>query len=238
MPPAPSGVVSGEVAEFQLTTNPDRMIMIVPKLRGARARIIANDAVRQARRLMPKLTGRAASRMLPVYGEGYFGVMWVDAYVYFQENGIRPFTMFKLAGKTIPMWIDDPGGIERQRNPKARTRTTLSGKTQVLIFRRAAQMGQTKTVRTRVAGQWETRTVPMSYPGAPGRIGVREASRPWTTAGRTGGQVAQGNIGVRWRHPGLAPRKFLNRSMTLAAQRAGILPVRIYICDRNWRSHF
>jgi hypothetical protein len=237
MPPAP-GVVSGEVAEFSLSTNPDRMIMIVPRLSGPRARRTANDAVRLARRLMPKMTGRAASRMFPIYGTGYFGIGWQDPYVFFQENGIRPFTMFKLAGRTIPMWIDDPAGTERQRNPRAKTRTTLSGKIQVLIFRRAAQMGQTKTVRTKVAGQWESRTVPMSYPGAPGRIGRREAARPWTTTGRQGGQIAQANIGVRWRHPGLAPRKFLNRSMTLAAQQAGILPLRIYVADRNWRSHF
>jgi hypothetical protein len=237
MPPALS-VLYGETAEFTLSVNPDRMLMIVPKLSGPRARRTANDAVREARRLMPKMTGRAASRMIPLYGYGYFGIAWQDAYVFFQENGIRPFTMYKLAGKTIPMWIDDPSGTERQRNPKAKVRTTLSGKTQVLIFRRVAQPGQTRTVRTKVAGQWESRTVPMSYPGAPGRIGVREAGKPWTTAGRTGGQIASGNVGVRWRHPGLAPRKFLNRSLTLAAQRAGILPVRIYVADRNWRSHF
>lgn len=238
MPPAPAGVLYGETAEFSLSINPDRMIMLVPKMTGPRARRVANDAVNQARRLMPKMTGRAAQRMVPVYGYGYFGIAWQDPYVFFQENGIRPFTMFKLAGKTIPMWIDDPGGAERQKNPKARVRTTLSGKTQVLIFRRAANLGQTRTTRTRVAGQWESRTVPMSYPGAPGRIGRREAGKPWTTEGRTGGQIAQGNIGVRWRHPGLAPRKFLNRAMTMAAQRGGILPVRIYVCDRNWRSHF
>jgi hypothetical protein len=146
--------------------------------------------------------------------------------------------MYALAGKTIPMWVDDPTGTERQKNPKAKLRTTLSGKTQVLIFRRAAQLGQTKTTRTKVAGQWQSRTVPMSYPGAPGRIGRREAGRPLTTPGRTGGQVAMGNVGVRWRHPGLAPRKFLNRAMVTAAQENGILAERIYIADRNWRSHF
>jgi hypothetical protein len=67
---------------------------------------------------------------------------------------------------------------------------------------------------------------------------VREAARPWTTAGRAGGQIARGNIGVRWRHPGLAPRKFLNKGMVQAALENGILPDRLYIADRNWRSHF
>ena len=237
MPPSPY-VVTGEAPEFPLTSNPDRVIIVVPKLSGPRARRCANAAARHARKLMPKLTGYSASRLFPLYGEGYFGLGWQDAYTWYQDNGIRPFTMFHLAGKTVPMWVDDPAGTERQRNPRAQTRVTVSGKVQVLIFRRAAQLGQTKTVRTKVAGQWEVRTVPASYPGAPGRIGVREAGRPWTTAGRTGGQIARGNIGVRWRHPGLAPRKFLNRGMVQAALENGILPDRIYVADRNWRSHF
>jgi hypothetical protein len=237
VPPAPY-VVTGEAPEFTLSNNPDRVIMVVPGLRGPRARQLANAAARETRRLMPRLTGRAASRLFPLYGAGYFGIGWQDSYTWYQDNGIRPFTMYHLAGKTIPMWIDDPAGTERQRNPKAATRITLSGKLQVLIFRRAAQLGQTRTVRTKVAGQWEVRTVPASYPGAPGRIGRREAGVPWTTPGRTGGQIAQANIGVRWRHPGLAPRKFLNRGMVLAATQGGILPDRIYVADRNWRSHF
>ena len=237
MPPSVA-TVSGETAEFVISGDPDRMIMLVPRLNGNRARNLANAAVREARRIMPKLTGRAAQRLVPVYGYGFFGIHWADAYVYFQEKGIRPFTMTHLAGKTIPMWVDDPTGTEKQRNPMAQTRTTISGKPQVLIFRRAAQIGATRTIRTKVAGQWEVRTVPASYPGAPGRIGRREAAIPWTTAGRQGGQIAQANIGVRWRHPGLAPRLFMNRAITLAAQQGGILPTRIYVADRFWRSHF
>jgi hypothetical protein len=31
---------------------------------------------------------------------------------------------------------------------------------------------------------------------------------------------------------------FLNRSMTVAAQRAGIIPTRIYAADRGWRNRF
>jgi len=73
---------------------------------------------------------------------------------------------------------------------------------------------------------------PASYPGAPGRIGVRESGRPNTTQGRVAGAVARGNSGVRWRHPGLAPRLFLNNALTLAAQRNGIMPTRIYVADR------
>lgn len=189
---------------------------------------------------MPKMSGQAMNRIFPLYGKGFFGIGFLDSYVWFQENGIRPFTMTSLAGKTIPMWINDPTGVERQRNPKARTRVTLSGKVQVLIFRKVAQIGATKTVkrRNKVTGTMEATQVPASYPGAPGRIAVRESASPHTTPGRVGGRIAPGNIGVKWRHPGLAPRKFLNNSLTLAAQWYGILPIRIYVADRNWRARF
>lgn len=160
-----------------------------------------------------------------------------NSYVWFQDHGIRAFTMNNLAGKTIPMWVDDPTGIERQKNPKAKIRTTLSGKTQVLIFRRAAEKGKriVKYRRNKATGQREVVSdKPASYPGAPGRIGVREAGAPLTTPGRVAGAVARGNVGVRWRHPGIAPRLFLNNAMTLSAQRYGIVPVRIYIGDQRW----
>jgi len=228
-----------ETQEMIISPRPDRLIMMVSGLRGPRARNLANNALRESRRVMPKLTGRSASRLYPLYGSGYFGVGWLDNSVWFQEQGIRPFTMFALAGKTIPMWIDDPDGTERQNNPKAQVRTTLSGKTQVLIFRRAAMPGAQRTVRRKIAdGTYEEYTVPASYPGAPGRIGKREAAQPLTTPGRRPGAIAKGNIGVRWRHPGLSPRMFLNHAMTLAAQQGGIIPNRIYAADRGWRSRF
>jgi hypothetical protein len=228
-----------ETFEMRISERPDRLIMVVHGLKGPRARTIANAAVRQARQLMPKLTGYSASRIFPLYGSGYFGIGFQDSYVWFQENGIRPFTMFSLAGKTIPMWIDDPTGEMAAKNPRAQTRITMSGKPQVLIFRKAARMGQRKTTRRKVAeATYEEFSMPASYPGAPGRIGVRQAGQPWTTPGKAGGQIAGGNVGVRWRHPGLAPRQFLNRSITLAAQQAGIIPTRIYAADRNWRNRF
>jgi hypothetical protein len=231
--------MANETFEMRISDRPDRLIMRVPGLKGPRARRIANDAVRQARQLMPKLSGAAASRLFPVYGAGYFGIGFLDSYVWFQENGIRPRTMFSLAGKTIPMWVDDPTGELAGKNPKARTRVTMTGKPQVLIFRRAARLGQRKVVRRKVAtGTYEEFSVPMSYPGAPGRIGQREAGQPFTSPGKLGGAVAEGNVGVRWRHPGLAPRMFLNHAMTQAAQRAGIIPVRIYAADGTWRSRF
>jgi hypothetical protein len=226
-----------ETAEVKLSEQPDRIIMIVKGLNPGKARSAALSAVREARRKMPKMSGASAARLQPLYGKGYFGVWWADSYVWFQDHGIRPFTMRNLAGRTIPMWIDDPTGAERARNPKAKVRTTMSGKTQVLIFRRAANIGQriTKYGRDRNGNRIVVSDRPASYPGAPGRISRREVGQPFTRDGAKGGQIAPGNVGVRWRHPGIQPRLFLNNAVTLAAQWYGILPVRVYLCDRNWR---
>jgi hypothetical protein len=231
---------TAESPEMKLSERPDRILVIIPNMRPGQARRVAEDAVRLARRRMPKLSGKGAKRMQPLYGKGFYGIFFGDSYIWFQENGIRPFTMNSLAGKVIPMWIDDPTGQERSKNPKAKTRTTASGKTQVLIFRRAAQKGQRKTVKrkNKVTGKMESSSVPMSYPGAPGRINSREMGRPFTRLGKLGGQIAKGNGGVRWRHPGLAPRKFMNSSLTEASGSHGIVLTRLYVCDRNWRTHF
>lgn len=183
------------------------------------------------------MTGDGAKRMSPVYGVGFFGVKFQDPYMWFQENGIRAFTMSSLQGKTIPMWVDDISGAIRAKNPKVKTRVTASGKQQVLIFRKAAMQGERKTVtrKARRGGGMETVSVPRSYPGAPGRIGARESARPNTTQGRVAGAVARGNSGVRWRHPGLSPRFFINNALTIAAQNNAILPIRLYATDARTR---
>lgn len=221
---------------MRLSETPDRVIMLIPGLSGKRARIVANDAVRIARRNAPKMSGEGARRLQPLYGDGWFGIYFPDSYMWFQDHGIRPFTMNSLEGKTIPMWIKDPTGQVRAKNPKAKTRTTESGVVQVLIFRKVAKKGQ-RVVKTRVDPVTHIKRVvedrPASYPGAPGRIASREAGKPNTTQGRVAGAIARGNSGVRWRHPGLGPRLFLNNGMTVAAQSHGILPVRIYIADRS-----
>lgn len=229
-----------EVPEVHLSPHPDRMIMTEKGLSPGLARTAARIAARDARRRMPKLTGGAAKRIQPIYGKGYFGILWQDDYVWYQDHGTKAYTMRSLAGKTIPMWIDDPTGSERQANPKAETRRTESGKIQVLIFRRAAQIGQRKKVYRKDPKTGQRILVsdkPASYPGAPGRISKREMGQPWTTPGRKPGAIAPGNGGVRWRHPGLHPRSFLNTSVTQAAQRCGLLPERVYVADRSWRNY-
>lgn len=196
---------------------PDRLYMEVP-LGVDDARAVATQAVRLAQRFAPKLSGLSSSRLLPLYGDGFIGIAWSDDYVWYQETGTNPFTMRRLAGKTIPMWIDDPTGEERRRNLKAQVRRTASGKMQVLVFRRAARMGQRRQVRR--GGHLVD--VPASYPGAAGRIALREARLPYTTPGKKGGRIAARNIGVRWRHPGLTPRAFLLRGMTVAVAKVGV----------------
>jgi hypothetical protein len=211
---------------------PDRLYMAVPGASALQCRSMAYTAVAAARRLAPKLSGASSRRFVPLWGTGFFGIAWMDSYVWFQEAGIRPFTMKSLAGKTIPMWINDPTGAERRKNPKAKVRVTASGNVQVLIFRRAARHGQRKV---RIGPGGSVTTVPASYPGAPGRIAVREARRPYTTPGRIPGAIARGNVGVRWRNPGRLGRNFLHHALIQSANVAGYNAQPIYAADRPWR---
>jgi len=215
---------------------PDALVMAVPGLSSMEARLVARDAAEMARRVAPKLSGASSRRFLPYFGDDFFGIRWAESYVWFQEQGIRAFTMRRLAGRVIPMWIDDPTGRERARNPRARTRVTASGKTQVLIFRRAANIGERRPRIDPRTGQ--IRWVPRSYPGAPGRIAVREAAQPWTTPGRAPMAIARQNVGVRWRHPGLDPRNFLHYGLMQAAYAHGLPPGQVFavtISDFNRR---
>jgi hypothetical protein len=215
-----------------------RPLRLLPKLRHENRYM---RAIRERKVVAVRDVGERTVMLLETSQHTYMseGMASHNSYVWFQEQGIRPFTMFALAGKTIPMWVNDPTGTERQKNPRAQVRTTLSGQIQVLIFRRAAMPGETRRVRRKIAnGTYQEYTVTASYPGAPGRIGKRETGQPDTTPGRRGGAIAKGNVGVRWRHPGLAPRQFLNHAMTLAAEQGGVVPTRIYAADRGWRSRF
>jgi hypothetical protein len=203
--------------------------MVIDGLSLNHSKWMAATAVIHALNHAPKLTGVSASRIVPLYGREHFGIRWQDDRVWFQNAGVNPFVMRSLAGKTIPMWIDDPSGTERQKNPKAKVRVTESGKTQVLIFRRAAQMGARKTVNRRTGGIVQQISVPQSYPGAPGRINIREAGQPYTTEGRQGGRIARGNVGLRWYFPGLTPRNFIQNSLIQACNLEGITPGPIHI---------
>jgi hypothetical protein len=193
------------------------------------AQYLAFDAVARARQTMPRVTGAHARRVRPIYDRGHFGVYWPDKADWFMEHGSKPRTMKNLQGKTIPMWVADPDGSIRQKNPKTKVRTTEDGRLQVLIFRRAAKIGQRKTVRKRnkVTGAMETSTTPASYPGAPGRI----ARRTPGGFGPSGGQIARGNVGVRWYNPGIRAMGFFNSALAETAFEAGLEIGTVYACD-------
>lgn len=203
---------------------PNQMVHMVADLDARIARQAAVLAVQYAYEMAPKVTGASASRMSPVWGYGMFGIAWADDHIYFQEVGTRPRTMRELAGKVIPMWVDDPFGYEAVKNPRARRRVTMDGRNQVLIFRRAARQGETKTVRTRTpSGRIETRVTAASYPGAPGRISRRVSGGIFgPSEGKIAGTIAKGNVGVRWRHPGLPGQGFITEGLRRAAFDLGI----------------
>lgn len=210
---------------------PDRMVMRIKDLSERDAQYLAIESVQRARQTMPRVTGATANRMQPIAGDGYFGIYFPDSWTWFMEHGTKPFTMRSLAGKVIPMWIDDPSGQERAKNPKAKTRQTLDGRSQILIFRRAARIGQRKVItrKNKVTGQMERTTTVASYPGAPGRINRRQDGLGFE--GGQAGQIARGNVGVRWRHPGLRSMQFLNSAIASTAFRAGLLLDTIYATD-------
>lgn len=211
---------------FDRTMVPNKAVMGVPKLSTVRAHQTAIAACLLCRTFSPKMSGHSSARFYPVWGEGWFGVTWEHPYVWFQESGIKPFTNRSIAGKVVPMWVNDPKGEERRKNPKAQTRRTVDGGVQVLIFRRAAKQGQRKNVWRNVDGSMVRRSVPMSYPGAPGRIAVNRSQGIMRVGdvdpgARNPGQIAKANVGVRWRHPGLDPRRFLARGLYVAATNSG-----------------
>jgi len=201
---------------------PSQMVMEVPALDSHVAQRAAEAAVVYARRNCPISSGKAVYGIGPIWGYGFFGISWEQDYVWFQDQGVRPFTMRALQGKTIPMWIDDPSGKERAANPKAKVRTTAGGKTQVLIFRKVAYIGERKKVKRRIHGVVKEVVVPKSYPGAPGRIVTRELLAPLTTEGKKAGQIAKGNVGVRWYFPGLSGRYFLEHAVATAGADWGL----------------
>lgn len=221
----------------RLSDEPSRMYMPIREIDDATARQMAEEAMYLARRVMPKLSGAAAKRLSPFYGPGFFGIAFPDTYVWFQEQGIQPFTMKNLAGKTIPMWINDPYGIERMKNPKAKTRTTDAGTLQVLIFRKAPQVGSSKMVQAQrsdskkgiAKGQWIQKN--RHFPGAPGRIANRKGTMtvgPLVTTFGSTGKIGKDNVSIWWRHPGLKPRLFLNYAITTTALMFGFEPTVIY----------
>jgi hypothetical protein len=203
--------------------SPDRLVMRADGMSEQDCRYMAIDAVYTARMTMPRVTGATASRLVPIYQEGWFGIYYPDSWTWFMEHGTGPRTMRSLAGKLIPMWVADADGSLRAKNKKIKVRTTLDGRVQVLIFRRAAKIGERKQVRRKnpTSGRMELVWTVASYPGAPGRINRRADN----------GQIGGGNVGVRWRHPGIKAMQFLNAAIAGVAFRSNVQLTTIYATD-------
>lgn len=191
------------------------MLVRVDGLAAADARRLSHAAARRARQLAPRLSGEGARSITPHHGPGFFGVRWAAEHLWHQEMGTARRTMTQLAGKTIPMWVDDPTGRLSRGDPKARSRV-VSGRRQVLVFRRAAPVGQTKLV-----GQPGRMTrVPAAYPGARTPAGDKgQGPRP----------SGHRRSPVRWRHPGITGRSFLGRALRETARDAGVPSPEVYV---------
>jgi hypothetical protein len=194
---------------------PNVIFMAVPGLSLEDARRLAIQSYRLSVQAVPKRSKKLSLSLEPFWAPGQFGVSWTVDYAFYQEEGIRPFTMKSLAGKTIPMWVQDHK--LRDENPKIETKVE-SGVLRVLIFRKAAPIGSRKIVRR----NGRDVNVPRSYPGAPGRIASRY-SEPIVPPGKYAGMIARGNVGVRWRHPGLDRKGFITDSIVSTAHHAAVV---------------
>ena len=190
------------------TEIPIKMLVYVEGLHSQAARTLAYEALRRCREVMPKLWS-TKKRIWATWGDGFYGLTWGDSYLWFQEQGIRAFTMNSLQGKTIPMWVDDNDGELQRKNSKIQVKIGSDSRIKVLIFRKATK------------------------PGAPGRISRREARKPFTRPGKLGGQIAPGNVGVKWRHPGLRGTHYLLYGLTETARVHGVSIKDIVSIDRS-----
>ena len=127
------------------------------------------------------------------------------------EDSLYVTSGYSLTHNTIPMWITDEDGSMTAGVPAEkrgeRTRVTDDGRRQVLIFRKAAPIGSTKTRRS---ARGRLITVPRAYPGA-----LRRGPHGYFQ-------------GVHWRHPGLRGRQFAQDALAVTADRAGVEIVDLY----------
>lgn len=191
---------------------PNAMVAFVEGMSYETALGMSAAAVHIAQEWMPKVSGSAARSLRPVAYRGYYGISWGRSYIRHLEHGTRPRTMTSLAGKTIPMWVDDQDGSRAAKmSPKDRatlTRTTEDGRRQIKIFRKAAPIGSRKWIER----EGRRVSVPRHYPGAPGRIRDRTED----------GRIAPGNVGVWWRHPGTKGRDYIGDALDYVAHTAGV----------------
>lgn len=195
------------------TEDPNCWVAVMPdEIPDNVAARLAESAVAMAREMVPRVTGASARRLRAVWGKRWYGIHDVSGNLRYGNRGTRPRVMRELENKTVPMWITDDDGSMTEKVPMHKrgemTRVTEDGRRQVKIFRKAAPIGSRKTV-TRNGRQV---SVPRSYPGAPGRINRRDDI----------GKIAGGNVGVRWRHPGIQGRDYVGDAILYVADSVGI----------------
>jgi hypothetical protein len=108
---------------------------------------IASRALGIAQQNAPKKTGRGATELKAVNGEGIIGVQIPQEviYMYYQEVGTKPHIQYELIGKTIPIRL--PNGQ--------------------VIFRKATaeNVGKRKIVSRNEKGQIMTSKIMWRHPG-------------------------------------------------------------------------
>jgi hypothetical protein len=216
---------------------PNRLYMRAPQYSREQCEMLAKQSAEFVRSITPRLSGRGAAGIKPYWGVGWFGIRWDRPYLWYQEAGINPFTMNNLpTDKPIPMWIDDPTGAEAKANPKAEKRRTENGRQQILIFRKVAKKGARKkiAVRDREGRLLRYRTVPASYPGAPGRIARRSYDERYgVNSGKIARLVPRPHVGVRWRHPGIVNREFMQHGLQQVGEMARLDDLTVYATYRR-----
>lgn len=64
---------------------------------------IANIAISNARASMASRGWHSANTLSPIAEEGLVGIRTSSKYLMFQERGIKPFIMFWVKGRTVPL---------------------------------------------------------------------------------------------------------------------------------------
>jgi hypothetical protein len=72
-------------------------------LPASTAKRIADRAVQNARQNVASRGWKSANGLSPLSSEGRVGIQTSVRYLMYQESGIKPFVMFWVAGKTVPL---------------------------------------------------------------------------------------------------------------------------------------
>lgn len=135
------------------------------KLPESTCRKISQIAIQNARQNVASRGWHSQDSFTEMSAEGMVGIRTSKKYLMFQEKGIKPFIMWWVAGRTLPL------GCKKGDGPHIR----------------------------RGVG-----------PGTPGYVNIPHQGRVWRDQ--------------RWRHPGIAPQKFMEDAIrdAISSQRTVI----------------